>query len=182
MAEFTTDLKADLKAESPPIGLGIVGLGMAGAVMVHAAARHPGFRLAAAADPDLAIAALARMAPDSELREALRSDAGLRTRLVSVLGVSSALSDHLARHRADWRLLAVLNAYPIVKRGGVIFPIEDGRWLVTLVGVARDYPATDEAGFLDFAKSLLVPEFYEALQQGKPTAVEVLLIIPEDTD
>jgi phthalate 4,5-cis-dihydrodiol dehydrogenase len=38
-------------ADSKPIGLGIVGLGMAGAVMVHAAAAHPDFVLAAAADP-----------------------------------------------------------------------------------------------------------------------------------
>jgi phthalate 4,5-cis-dihydrodiol dehydrogenase len=36
---------------SAPIGLGIVGLGMAGAVMVHAAADHPDFVLTAAADP-----------------------------------------------------------------------------------------------------------------------------------
>jgi phthalate 4,5-cis-dihydrodiol dehydrogenase len=36
---------------TPPIRLGIVGLGMAGAVMVHAAARHPGFRITAAAEP-----------------------------------------------------------------------------------------------------------------------------------
>jgi phthalate 4,5-cis-dihydrodiol dehydrogenase len=35
-----------------PIGLGIAGLGMAGAVMVQAAARHPGFHLAAAAEPN----------------------------------------------------------------------------------------------------------------------------------
>ena len=34
-----------------PLGLGIAGLGMAGAVMVHAAAGHPGFVLRAAADP-----------------------------------------------------------------------------------------------------------------------------------
>ncbi len=37
-------------ADSKPIGLGIVGLGMAGAVMVRAAARHPAFRVAAAAE------------------------------------------------------------------------------------------------------------------------------------
>ena len=36
---------------SPPIGLGIAGLGMAGAVMVQAAAAHPGVVLRAAADP-----------------------------------------------------------------------------------------------------------------------------------
>jgi phthalate 4,5-cis-dihydrodiol dehydrogenase len=34
------------------IGLGFVGLGMAGAMMVRAAARHPGFKLRAGADPD----------------------------------------------------------------------------------------------------------------------------------
>jgi phthalate 4,5-cis-dihydrodiol dehydrogenase len=36
---------------APPIGLGIAGLGMAGAVMVQAAAAHPGYVLRAAADP-----------------------------------------------------------------------------------------------------------------------------------
>jgi phthalate 4,5-cis-dihydrodiol dehydrogenase len=41
----------DLVPSGKPIGLGIAGLGMAGAVMVQAAARHPGFRLAAAAEP-----------------------------------------------------------------------------------------------------------------------------------
>jgi phthalate 4,5-cis-dihydrodiol dehydrogenase len=39
------------KAGSEPIGLGIAGLGMAGAVMVQAAAAHPGYVLRAAADP-----------------------------------------------------------------------------------------------------------------------------------
>jgi phthalate 4,5-cis-dihydrodiol dehydrogenase len=36
------------------LGLGVIGLGMAGAVMVRAAARHPGVVLAAAADPQAA--------------------------------------------------------------------------------------------------------------------------------
>ncbi len=44
-----------------PIGLGVAGLGMAGAVMVRAAAGHPGVRLCAAADPhDAPRAAFAR--------------------------------------------------------------------------------------------------------------------------
>jgi phthalate 4,5-cis-dihydrodiol dehydrogenase len=38
-------------ADPEPIGLGIVGLGMAGAVMVQAAAAHPGYVLRGAADP-----------------------------------------------------------------------------------------------------------------------------------
>jgi phthalate 4,5-cis-dihydrodiol dehydrogenase len=44
-----------------PLGLGIAGLGMAGAVMVRAAAVHPGIKLCAAADPhDAPRAAFAR--------------------------------------------------------------------------------------------------------------------------
>src|SRR6266516_2265158 len=61
--------------------------------------------LAAAADPDLALAALARMPRDAALLSALREDAGLRRRLALVLGASAALGDHLARHPEGWRLL-----------------------------------------------------------------------------
>jgi len=68
--------------------------------------------LAGAADPDQALAALARMAPDAELRRALREDALLRDRLVSVLGASTALAVHLIRHPADWRLLAGSATFP----------------------------------------------------------------------
>src|SRR5258708_16610159 len=62
--------------------------------------------LGGAADPDRALAALVRMGPDAELMAALQYDRVLRDRLISVLGASAALGDHLARHRADWRLLA----------------------------------------------------------------------------
>jgi glutamate-ammonia-ligase adenylyltransferase len=69
--------------------------------------------LSGAADPDLALAALTRMAPGSDLRQALRDDSELRDRLVSVLGASAALGDHLSRHPADWRLLAGKCPFPV---------------------------------------------------------------------
>jgi len=68
--------------------------------------------LAGAADPDQALAGLARLAPDAGLRQALRDDDELRERLVSVLGASAALGDHLSRHPADWRLLAHDASFP----------------------------------------------------------------------
>ena len=61
--------------------------------------------LAAAADPDAALAGLARLAPDAELLAGLRADPEFRARLAAVLGASAALCDHLARHRGDWRVL-----------------------------------------------------------------------------
>ena len=65
--------------------------------------------LAAAADPDLALAGLARVfgattdAP--ALRQALRDEPDFRDRLTAVLGVSAGLADHLARHPEDAQIL-----------------------------------------------------------------------------
>jgi glutamate-ammonia-ligase adenylyltransferase len=61
------------------------------------------------ADPDLALDALGRLAavaPDrSALITALESDEGTAMRLLSVLGMSEALGDHLVRHPEHWREL-----------------------------------------------------------------------------
>ncbi|MBC7375268.1 MAG: bifunctional [glutamine synthetase] adenylyltransferase/[glutamine synthetase]-adenylyl-L-tyrosine phosphorylase, partial [Frankiales bacterium] len=65
--------------------------------------------IADVADPDLAVQALARLhhaQPDPTLlRQALCQEPGLRSRLVEVLGVSTALGDHLVSHPGDWRAL-----------------------------------------------------------------------------
>jgi glutamate-ammonia-ligase adenylyltransferase len=68
--------------------------------------------VAAAADPDQALAALDRLPRDGELAAALRADPVLCRRLTLVLGSSAALGDHLARHPDGWRLLA--GAEPLV--------------------------------------------------------------------
>ncbi len=71
--------------------------------------------IAAAADPDLALAGLARLfvataqagtARKDALHAALRGEQDFRDRLTAVLGVSAGLADHLARHPDGWRLLA----------------------------------------------------------------------------
>jgi [glutamine synthetase] adenylyltransferase / [glutamine synthetase]-adenylyl-L-tyrosine phosphorylase len=62
--------------------------------------------LATAADPDLALASLARLPRDAALWTALRDDEEFRARLVAVLGVSAALGGHLARHPGDWAVLS----------------------------------------------------------------------------
>jgi glutamate-ammonia-ligase adenylyltransferase len=61
------------------------------------------------ADPDLALDALVRLhevAPDPEaLIRALEQDEGTAMRLLSVLGMSEALGEHLVRHPEHWREL-----------------------------------------------------------------------------
>ncbi len=62
--------------------------------------------VALAADPDLAVTGLTRVADaDPVLVQALTADLELRTRLAAVLGVSKAMADHLVRHPADVALL-----------------------------------------------------------------------------
>ena len=65
--------------------------------------------LSRTADPDAALTALVRLveaADDSEdLLQAVCDDEGTSMRLLSVLGASTALADHLVRHPEHWREL-----------------------------------------------------------------------------
>lgn len=68
----------------------------------------------------------------------------------------------------NWNLLRVRRTPPDGTRGGLISPIEGDRWYVTLIGMSRDYPPTDEEGFLAFARSLPSPRIYEAIGAAEP--------------
>ncbi|MDQ3761841.1 MAG: bifunctional [glutamine synthetase] adenylyltransferase/[glutamine synthetase]-adenylyl-L-tyrosine phosphorylase [Actinomycetota bacterium] len=74
-------------------------------------AENPLWALSRAPDPNLALRTLARLADAAgdgwaELDELLRRDAGVRGRLLGVLGSSTALGDHLVAKPARWRGLA----------------------------------------------------------------------------
>lgn len=68
----------------------------------------------------------------------------------------------------SWKALVVFPVAPDRKRGGVVLPMEGNRWHVTLFGMAKDYPPTDEAGFMAFAQSLASPRVAEVLRQARP--------------
>ena len=92
------------------------------------------------ADPDLAVVSLSNVLdaydPPAELLAALRESAGLRDRLLNVLGASAALGQHLARHPGDWHALAhdqVTTVRPTA------FGLE--RAMLDAVGVPADAPS-----------------------------------------
>jgi [glutamine synthetase] adenylyltransferase / [glutamine synthetase]-adenylyl-L-tyrosine phosphorylase len=98
--------------------------------------------LASAADPDLALAGLARVSAAAKdpqaLLQALRDEPDFRDRLTAVLGVSAGLADHLTRHPEDAELL----------RGDVSRPDPAGLREQMLLAVGADprLPETVAAG------------------------------------
>jgi 2-polyprenyl-6-methoxyphenol hydroxylase-like FAD-dependent oxidoreductase len=83
-------------------------------------------------------------------------------------GYASRLYRPPAGFLADWKALYIQQAPPRDPRGGLVSPVEGGGWLVSLVGGDGDYPPTNEAGFLAFARSLRSPALYEAIVKAEP--------------
>ncbi|GAA5165453.1 bifunctional [glutamine synthetase] adenylyltransferase/[glutamine synthetase]-adenylyl-L-tyrosine phosphorylase [Pseudonocardia eucalypti] len=99
--------------------------------------------LARAADPNQALRALERLAEAagkgwSACEAALRADVGLRGRLVSVLGASTALGDHLITHPDRWSRLASDDPEPTGDGPG---PAERTEELLRAVGGDPSAPA-----------------------------------------
>ncbi|MDB5310297.1 MAG: monooxygenase FAD-binding protein, partial [Gemmataceae bacterium] len=86
----------------------------------------------------------------------------------SFQGYASRLYRPPAGFQADWKSLYIQQAPPADPRGGLVVPVEGGLWVVSLVGGDGDYPPTDEAGFLAFARSLRSPAVYEAIAAAEP--------------
>ncbi|MEW2166736.1 FAD-dependent monooxygenase [Streptomyces sp. NPDC007084] len=73
---------------------------------------------------------------------------------------------------------STLDDFPIVNiqaeptnppgRGGIILPIENGQWLVTLAGTRGGRPERDNEAFVPFAASLAHPVIGELLTRAKP--------------
>jgi 2-polyprenyl-6-methoxyphenol hydroxylase-like FAD-dependent oxidoreductase len=83
-------------------------------------------------------------------------------------GYTSRLYRRPPGFNENWKMMRIRRTPPDDRRGGYILPLEGDRWLVTLIGMGRDYPPTDEAGFLAFARSLPSLRLYEAITVAEP--------------
>ncbi len=79
----------------------------------------------------------------------------------------------------DWTGLMIYPEPPGT-RLGVLFPIEDDRWMVTLVGWFGDHPPGDDEGFLGFARSLDAPDLHDAIRDAEPASPIALHKFPSN--
>lgn len=70
----------------------------------------------------------------------------------------------------DWKVLLISQTPPKDTRLGYLAKIENGELIATLGGYSKDFPPLDEAGFLDFARSLAQPDFYQTIVNATPTS------------
>jgi 2-polyprenyl-6-methoxyphenol hydroxylase-like FAD-dependent oxidoreductase len=94
------------------------------------------------------------------------------------IGYASRLYERPAESTRDWQILAAFATPPDHTRSGYIFPIEGRRWLVSCVGFLQDYPPDDEVGFREFARTLEVPDFFEAIKDARPLSPIVAFRFP----
>src|SRR5262249_42064637 len=139
------------------------GANVAGLILRPGEARVAGVRLRSPAadaeddgggaelDADLVAVADGRNARLPDWLPALGYEPPEETVVTSFQGYASRFYRAPAEFASDWKGLYIQQAPPDDPRGGLISPVEGGRWLVSLVGGDGDYPPTDEAGFLAFA-------------------------------
>lgn len=84
------------------------------------------------------------------------------------VGYASRIYRRPANAPTDWQGMMITPKPPTETRLGLILPIEGDRWMVSLCGWHHDYPPSDEAGFLEFARGLPVPDFYNAIRDAEP--------------
>jgi 2-polyprenyl-6-methoxyphenol hydroxylase-like FAD-dependent oxidoreductase len=117
---------------------------------------------------DLVIDASGRNSRTPEWLKALGVAAPEETIVDASIGYTSRIYKRPKDLRADWKAMFIQIAAPQDTRGGLLFPIEGDRWLVTLNGGGGDYPPTDPEGFVEFARTLRSPLLYEAIRGAEP--------------
>jgi len=81
------------------------------------------------------------------------------TPTVDEVHIDVAYSTALVNRPADAQQTRVVLPNPPRKRGGGMFPVENGRWMMTLFGVHGEHAPPEPEGFTDFAASLPVHDF-----------------------
>ena len=84
------------------------------------------------------------------------------------MGYASRLFRPGPGFRADWRATEVSAQAPQNPRAAGLWEVEDGQWLLTLIGINGTYPPTDEEGFKEFARALPNPLVANFLEDAIP--------------
>lgn len=70
---------------------------------------------------------------------------------------------------ADAISIEMISPSAPAETGGVfLFPIENGRWIMTAGGQASAYPPSDADGLMEFVRKMPVPDVYDIVSKAEP--------------
>jgi 2-polyprenyl-6-methoxyphenol hydroxylase-like FAD-dependent oxidoreductase len=85
------------------------------------------------------------------------------------VGVGYTTAQFVAdEERLGGRRAVIVGATPACPRSGVVHVVEGGRIEVSLAGYRDNHPPATYAGFVEFAKSLALPDIHELIAGAKP--------------
>jgi 2-polyprenyl-6-methoxyphenol hydroxylase-like FAD-dependent oxidoreductase len=119
-------------------------------------------------DADLIVDASGRHSCAPQWLKALGYQAPRETVVNAFLGYATRLYEKPVGDKASWKAIFLQAAPPESPRGGLLFPIEQNRWMLTLAGGGRDYAPTDEREFMNFIESLRSSLLFDVLRDAKP--------------
>jgi 2-polyprenyl-6-methoxyphenol hydroxylase-like FAD-dependent oxidoreductase len=59
---------------------------------------------------------------------------------------------------------------PMCPKGGILYPQDNGLYVMSLFGHARNYPPSEEAEFLDFLTHCATPIMHDVVEQSEPVS------------
>ena len=125
---------------------------------------------AASVDADLVVDASGRGSRTPTWLADLGSPAPDRTRIDARITYASRFYRVPDGFAADWKGMMIFGDRADNPRSGYLFPVEGGRWVVGLIGARGVHAATDENGYVAFARSLRSPVLAEALAAAEPVS------------
>jgi 2-polyprenyl-6-methoxyphenol hydroxylase-like FAD-dependent oxidoreductase len=116
---------------------------------------------------DLVVDASGRGAPTLALLQSLGRPLPAETTIGTDMFYSSCVFEGLNDVPTDWKSVMTLSQGPNDKRGGLLFPLEGDRWMVTLSGRHGVVPPGDADGFLAYTRELRTRTIYNAIKGAK---------------
>jgi 2-polyprenyl-6-methoxyphenol hydroxylase-like FAD-dependent oxidoreductase len=118
-------------------------------------------------DADLVIDASGRGAPTLGLLKSIGLPLPEQSTIGIDLGYATCIYSIPDDASTDWKGIMTFGQAPHNSRGGVLFPLEGGRWMATIGGRHDDVPPGDAEGFLAYARELRTPTIYNAVRNAK---------------
>jgi len=118
---------------------------------------------------DLIVDASGRGSKTPEWLQELGYDAPQETRVNAFVGYATQWFEVPEGYQPEFCSIAIAPNLPEGNtRAGAMFFVEGNKAVITLQGTNKDYPPTDDEGYLAFAKSLQAPYFYDFIKQATP--------------